>query len=88
MIGMDNAFATDVRYWDVVMIVSELYMSGRKRSWMSHRKNAVVDGWSLPTARVILVVAAAADMLLLLLAVLIFWLRKEEEEEESAWTCT
>lgn len=64
---MDNVVATEVRYWDVLMIVSELYIKGRNRSWISHKKKDVVDGLSLPISFLVPPLAtadAAADMLI------------------------
>jgi len=64
MTGMERADATEVMYWAVEMIVSELCMSGLNLSWMSQRKKVVVLGASFPTLRVILDTAAVdADML-------------------------
>jgi len=48
--GMERVSAIEVKYLAVDMIVSELYMRGRKRSWMSQRKKEVVPGFSFPIA--------------------------------------
>jgi hypothetical protein len=51
--GTSNSCATPLRNLDVEMTVSILCINGRKRSWMSHISNVVVDGCSLPTLRII-----------------------------------